>query len=111
MTAKQEITDLTICRAAFAGWVFAYHVDLYVNFSAWLGPFSGLIRRGYLGVDGFFILSGLILARMHPELARESSGAFKFWGKRLARLYPVHAVTLCLFGAILLAGLLHGIAP
>ena len=65
-----------------------------VDFSAWLGPFSGLIRHGYLGVDGFFILSGLILARVHPELSRSAKGAFKFWGKRLARIYPVHLATL-----------------
>ena len=57
MIMKQEITDLTIARAIFAAWVFIYHVDLYLNFSAWLGPFAGLIRHGYMGVDGFFILS------------------------------------------------------
>jgi peptidoglycan/LPS O-acetylase OafA/YrhL len=111
MNAKQEITDLTVCRAFFAAWVFVYHVDLYLNFSAWLGPFSGLIRHGYLGVDGFFMLSGLILARVHPELAHSFSGAFKFWGKRLARIYPVHLATLLIFGAILLAGFSHGMAP
>ena len=111
MNARTEITDLTVCRAFFAAWVFAYHVDLYLNFSAWLGPFSGLIRHGYLGVDGFFILSGLILARVHPELSRSAKGAFKFWGKRLARIYPVHFVTLLIFGAILLAGAAQGIAP
>src|SRR3984957_18226176 len=111
MNAKTEITDLTVCRAFFPAWVFAYHVDLYLNFSAWLGPFSGLIRHGYLGVDGFFMLSGLILARVHPELSRSAKGAFKFWGKRLARIYPVHLITLLIFGAILFAGAAQGIAP
>ena len=111
MNARTEITDLTVCRAFFAAWVFAYHVDLYLNFSAWLGPFSGLIRRGYLGVDGFFMLSGLILARVHPELSRSMKGALKFWGKRLARIYPVHFVTLLIFGVILFAGVTQGVAP
>ena len=111
MDARTEITDLTVCRAFFAAWVFAYHVDLYLNFSAWLGPFAGLIRHGYLGVDGFFVLSGLILARVHPELSRSTKGAFKFWGKRLARIYPVHLTTLLIFGVILLAGAAHGVAP
>jgi peptidoglycan/LPS O-acetylase OafA/YrhL len=124
MTAKQEITDLTICRAAFAGWVFVYHIDLYLNFSAWLGPFSELIRRGYLGVDGFFILSGLILARVHPDLANQDDDPHRpkfkppsratvliFWGKRLARLYPVHLATIVILGGLVLSGMALGWAP
>jgi len=126
MDPKTEITDLTICRALFAAWVFVYHVDLYVDFSAWLGPFSGLIRHGYLGVDGFFILSGFVLAQVHPELSAKTHVTMRaqtvsepvnfkailiFWGKRLARIYPVHLVTLLLLGAIYLAGSAHGLAP
>ncbi len=125
MNAKPEITDLTACRAFFAAWVFIYHVDLYLNFSAYLGPFAGLIRHGYLGVDGFFILSGLILAQVHPELSARVhmknfnvvakplafTDSLKFWGKRLARIYPVHLVTLLLLALIMLAGVAHGITP
>ena len=125
MIMKQEITDLTIARAIFAAWVFIYHVDLYLNFSAWLGPFAGLIRHGYMGVDGFFILSGLILARVHPELGaslRAQWGAVKFrppafrlvlafWGKRLARIYPVHLATLFILGLLVAGGIMHGVVP
>jgi peptidoglycan/LPS O-acetylase OafA/YrhL len=124
MNAKNEITDLTICRAVFAAWVFIYHVDLYLNFSAWLGPFADLIRHGYLGVDGFFILSGLVLARVHPEIPGKTikmlnppfnPPSFKtmltFWGKRLARIYPVHVVTMAILAVFLVVGLLHGWTP
>lgn len=125
MNPKQDITDLTVCRAFFAAWVFVYHVDLYLHFSAWLGPFAGLIRRGYLGVDGFFILSGLILARVHPEISAKVqwqglniqarplslTSTLKFWGKRLARIYPVHFATLALFAIIFLIGTAHGLTP
>jgi peptidoglycan/LPS O-acetylase OafA/YrhL len=106
-----EIIDLTICRAIFAAWVFTYHVDLHANFSTALGPFAGLVRRGYLGVDGFFLLSGLILARVHPELAQSPAGAPQFWLRRLARLYPVHLAVILLLATVTLIGLSLGMTP
>ncbi len=128
MTTKQELTDLTICRAVFALWVFTYHVDLYLNFSRFLGPAADLIRHGYLGVDGFFILSGLILARVHPELIGDTKKSWaggppplfqppplamvwRFWAKRLARVYPVHLVTILVLVALLGLGAVLGWAP
>jgi len=111
MTPRSEITDLTICRAGFAAWVFLYHVDLYTRFSDDLGPAAGLIRSGYLGVDGFFLLSGLILARVHPELAYAPETAPAFWGKRLARIYPVHLVTIAVLAVLVVTGLALGFAP
>jgi peptidoglycan/LPS O-acetylase OafA/YrhL len=108
----REITDLTVCRAFLAGWVFLYHVDLYAQFAHYLGPFAGLVRRGYLGVDGFFILSGLILPRVHPEFIKSPfRGALRFWGKRLARLYPVHLATILILLAVFAAGSAAGMAP
>jgi peptidoglycan/LPS O-acetylase OafA/YrhL len=107
----REITDLTVCRAVFAGWVFAYHVDLHAHFSALLGHSAGLIRRGYLGVDGFFLLSGLILALVHPELGESRAGSMRFLGKRLARIYPVHLAVLLLLAAVVGIGLSLGVAP
>jgi peptidoglycan/LPS O-acetylase OafA/YrhL len=108
---KREIVDLTVCRAIFAAWVFTYHIDLHADFSAYLGPAAGLIRRGYLGVDGFFLLSGFILASVHPEFSNGFAGSFRFWGKRLARIYPVHLAVLILLAAIAASGLALGIVP
>jgi peptidoglycan/LPS O-acetylase OafA/YrhL len=111
MDPKREITDLTVCRAFFAAWVFIYHIDLHAHFSAYLGPAAGLIRHGYLGVDGFFLLSGMILARVHPELAYHPEGAFRFWGRRLARIYPVHLAVILILVVLLVTGLGLGYAP
>jgi len=111
MDPKREITDLTVCRAFFAAWVFIYHIDLHAHFSAYLGPAAGLIRHGYLGVDGFFLLSGMILARVHPELAYHPEGAFRFWGRRLARIYPVHLAVILILGVLVVTGLGLGFAP
>jgi peptidoglycan/LPS O-acetylase OafA/YrhL len=111
MNPRAEIPDLTICRAVFAAWVFTYHVDLHARFSAYLGPCDGLVRRGYLGVDGFFLLSGLILARVHTELAVAPGGAWRFWGRRLARIYPVHLAIIIILAGIVVSGLALGVAP
>ncbi|EKM99347.1 acyltransferase 3 [Acidocella sp. MX-AZ02] len=124
MSQKPELTDLTICRAAFAAWVFVYHLDLHLHFSAWLGPAAGLVRHGYMGVDGFFILSGLVLMHTHQEFNAPNMDQvdarfrpappqawLRFYGKRLARIYPVHLATLLILLALLALGSALGIAP
>jgi peptidoglycan/LPS O-acetylase OafA/YrhL len=104
MKQTAEITDLTVCRGVFAAWVFIYHVDLYLGLSRVLGPARDLIGHGYLGVDGFFILSGLILGRVYTPPPTTLRLILLFWGRRLARLYPVHLATLVLLGALVIAG-------
>ncbi len=115
-TRPSEITDLTVCRAFFAAWVFSYHVDLYLGLSHRLGPFAGWLQRGYLGVDGFFLLSGLILARLHGEFSPHAPGPFapkvwRFLNRRLARIYPVHVATLCLLAVFLVLARMEGVFP
>ncbi len=103
---RREIVDLTICRALFAAWVFAYHVDLHAHFSG-----AAPVMHGYLGVDGFFILSGLILACAHPELASSPRAAGRFWVRRLARIYPVHLAVILLLCAVVGIGFTLGLTP
>lgn len=86
----RRIDDITCCRALFAGWVFAYHLNLQAQYAPSFGALGRLIGQGALGVDGFFILSGMVLAYAHPDLALTLSAARGFWAKRLVRIYPVH---------------------
>lgn len=124
MSQKPDITDLTICRAAFAAWVFIYHLNLHLHFSNALGPFSALITHGYMGVDGFFILSGLILLHTHREFdAVEKSFlntefhwankgvVLRFYAMRLARIYPVHLATILILVALVAGGAAMGMPP
>ncbi|MDA8248319.1 MAG: acyltransferase [Rhodospirillales bacterium] len=86
----KHLSDLTCCRAIFAAWVFTYHLNLEARYAPSLGVAGAFVQRGNLGVDGFFILSGMILAYAHPDLTPGFAEARSFWGKRLARIYPVH---------------------
>jgi len=105
-----RIDDLTAFRALCAAWVFAYHIDLQLlrPAASVVGP---LLERGYLGVDGFFILSGLVLALAHARLGLRRQELLGFWSKRLARVYPVHLAMIGLLAILLGIGALAGVAP
>ncbi len=106
--AKRRIDDITCSRALFAAWVFAYHLNLQASFTPSLGFLGRLIERGALGVDGFFILSGMVLAYAHPDLGLTFGEAHRFWAKRLVRIYPVHLAMLAALLMMLGTGyLLH----
>ncbi len=99
-----DLRALTTLRFLAALWVVLYtawpHLD--VGFT----PVA--VTKGYLGVETFFVLSGFILSHVYLEAAGEkrfSYGGF-LWA-RLARVYPLHLVTL--FGVIGL-GLAAGFA-
>lgn len=105
-----RIDDLTACRAVFAAWVFLYHLDLHLD----RGSFSfltPLVERGYLGVDGFFVLSGLVLAYAHPALTCGPADMGRFWVKRLLRIYPLHLAMIGLLALMLAAGFAAGLLP
>jgi peptidoglycan/LPS O-acetylase OafA/YrhL len=101
------LSDLTAVRGLLALWVFAYHANLHLHFAS----FGGLIGRGYLGVDGFFILSGLVLAHRHPKPEQTLAAYGQFWWRRVVRLYPTALAMLLLLGAGLLLARFGGVRP
>lgn len=104
----KRIDDITCCRALFAGWVFAYHLDLQTRYAPSASFLGRLVERGALGVDGFFILSGMVLAYAHPHVKLTLGDAGRFWTKRLVRIYPVHLAMIAAFLMMLGTGyLLH----
>ena len=124
MTKPQDITDLTLCRALFALWVFVCYLDQFLHVAHALGPFAGLVSRGYLGVDGFFMLSGLVLMHsyrdfdvegmdgLYPKFALPTwSVVWRFYAQRLGRFYPVYVVALLLLIGLVVAGVKQGMLP
>ena len=107
----RQIVDLTCCRAMFALGVFAYHVNLQSRYAPTLGHAGRLVHEGYLGVDGFFILSGIVLAYAHRSFSTTIAQTRLFLLKRLARIYPVHLATIALFMGLFLSGMVLGQPP
>lgn len=92
-----DLRALTTLRFFAALWV--------VLFSAWphldVGFVPNAVTKGYLGVEVFFVLSGFILSHVYLQAAGEkrfSYGGF-LWA-RIARVYPLHLLTL--FGVMAL---------
>ncbi|OOV11361.1 acyltransferase [Deinococcus sp. LM3] len=101
-----RLPALTGIRALAALWVVMYHFrdDVVALFPA-LAVLDPLVRAGYLGVDLFFVLSGFILCHTYFDQFHNgvSLPAYRrFLQARIARVYPVHFVTL----HIVLLGLL-----
>lgn len=93
-----DIRPLTGLRIVAAAWVLVYHFRDHLGLDV---DRFGLVAKGYLGVDLFFVLSGFILS--HVYLRRFAERRFhygSFLWARLSRIYPVHLVTLA--GTILI---------
>ncbi|RIJ46517.1 acyltransferase [Clavibacter lycopersici] len=96
--ARPSLPSLTGLRWVAAFVVFAYHVRNTGYFSGHAqDAMSAVFGAGATGVSLFFLLSGFVLAWSD----RPGRGIVSFWRHRLARIYPVHLVTLV--AALLLA--------
>ncbi|OGX81795.1 acyltransferase family protein [Hymenobacter glacialis] len=100
------IKPLTSLRFLFALMVFGDHLQFfdfaqYPQFKEW---HYRVIGEGFIGVSFFFILSGFILSLNYDErlLSRKVS-LREFWVARIARVYPLHLLTLLLALALEIA--------
>lgn len=101
----QNLKPLTAMRFFAAMWVVAYH------FTPSLGlGMPALVGKGYLGVELFFVLSGFILSHVYMEAFGDRRFRYPdFLWARLARIFPVHLVTLAGLGAVVVAASLVGV--
>ncbi|KUM97317.1 macrolide O-acyltransferase [Streptomyces cellostaticus] len=89
--ALPSLPSLTGLRWMAALLVFGLHVNNFGYFGGGAGRivFWGF-GAGATGVSFFFVLSGFVLTWS----ARPRDRALAFWRRRIARVYPVHLVTL-----------------
>ncbi|WP_240624645.1 acyltransferase family protein [Aurantiacibacter odishensis] len=102
-----HLAALTGLRGIAAWWVVFYHARL--SLTDWM-PEAGIAvaAKGYLAVDLFFMLSGIVMwLNYGGRLRREgAAGAPAFWWRRFARIWPLHAAVLgamVAFALVLLA--------
>lgn len=84
------INTLTSLRLIFALMVFGAHcyvVDDFFN--------AHFFKEGFVGVSFFFVLSGFIIAYNYQEKLQTGKVSRRtFWVARIARVYPLHWLTL-----------------
>ncbi|WP_270938629.1 acyltransferase family protein [Falsiroseomonas oryzae] len=84
-SARRYLPALDGLRGLAAIWVFALHL-LDTGGHHW--------TPGYLGVDLFFVLSGFVLSHAYAGGLRTVPDYRRFLHARVARIYPLHLVTL-----------------
>lgn len=92
---RVQVDALTGLRGIAAWLVVLYHVR--ESFAPSLpAAVTAVFAKGYLAVDLFFVLSGFVLWMTwgHRFAADGLRAAPDFWRKRIARVWPLHAVVL-----------------
>ena len=89
------IKPLTSLRMFFALCVFLSHLSFLKEDELYAQLFNSIFYEGFLGVSFFFILSGFILAYNYKAKFSTAAVSKKvFYVSRLARIYPMHFITM-----------------
>ena len=100
--ASDELVEsraLTGLRGVGAALVMSHHLYLRIGLDQHLPMVQWVLRKGYLGVDLFFVLSGFIMSMVYGSWfggpAHGSGVAYlRFIVRRVARLWPMHVVVV-----------------
>lgn len=88
---KEKILYLESLRGIAALIVVFLHFQVNSSFNC------NFTRNGFLMVDFFFVLSGLVISMNYQERISSLNEVFNFQLKRFLRLYPLHLTMLILF--------------
>ena len=103
-----HLPALTGLRFLLALWVILDHLTgpgmmLDAAARALPQPVYSLIRGGYLAVTTFFVLSGFVLARSYAGTKWNGRSLLRYGIGRIARVYPVYALSLLMVAPFILA--------
>ena len=84
MILPNQLNHIQVLRAISVLFVFFYHLK------------SNIFQNGYLGVDIFFVISGMVITlKLHENYEKTNKVNIKeFFIKRIKRIYPVLTVFL-----------------
>lgn len=110
MRPSSEIEPITALRGIAALYVVVFHFKKNFAYDIADVPlFGAVFNSGYMAVDLFFILSGLIMTHVYgPSLLERRFSYGNFIRKRLARLYPMHLVSLLAVVLLFIIGSMVG---
>lgn len=107
--APAELRSLTGARGVAAWLVVLFHLRVAAGdqLPDWL---QAILAKGYLAVDFFFLLSGFVLWLNYQQSFRDHglSAAPRFIARRIARIWPLHALILAAAVLFALALTLRG---
>ncbi|TGX54095.1 acyltransferase [Sphingomonas gei] len=106
MKPAAELRALTSLRGIAAWAVVLFHIRHSIGLP---GGAMRLVAHGYLAVDFFFLLSGVVIwMTWHGRLAGGWQQVPGFLRKRIARIWPLHATMLAYAGLLALLFWLRG---
>lgn len=103
---REVFQSLTGLRFVLAIWITLYHLALMYGPEE-LGA-SPILAMGAARVDGFFLLSGFVLAHIYAVRPGSRFAFGRFLQARIARLYPLHLLALTLLATAVGTALLLG---
>ncbi len=106
--SDSHLAALTGLRFLLALWVILHHLtgprqSLGVQALSLPHPIYQLIRGGYLAVQTFFVLSGLVLARGYVRTLWSGQKVRQYVLGRFARVYPVYLLSLAVVAPFIVA--------
>lgn len=105
MAQVQKIQSLQVLRGVAAIFVALYHVYIILDEHTGVKIFEPLTRFGFLGVNLFFVISGLVIFTVHRADFGEVSRIPNYLYKRFSRVYPIYWIYLTVFLVAAYAGL------
>jgi exopolysaccharide production protein ExoZ len=105
-SGQAQLHSLQQARGLAEMAVLAFHLSLMLTLPRYLGQelFADFTRRGNLGVDFFFVLSGFIIAFAHGHDIGRPDRLRNYVTRRFVRLFPVYWLYVGIFCVLVTMG-------
>jgi len=105
-TDSDDMLHLDALRAIGAVLIVVFHFNRFINIDGRWQAVDDTVKSFSLLVDLFFVISGYVISAVYTGRIRTVSDFRWFLQKRVARLMPLHWLTLGVFIVIAVAGVL-----